>query len=158
MPRDGYGSFQGGKMSTIWSAARAFQGKVAIVTGAGRAMGREISLTVAGGGAIVGVIERDRETAAQTAALIHDMGGEALDVTRDVASAAAVNQAVRSVMERFGTVDILVNNAEMGTTRRRVGTVQDIASHIFSGRPYERVPCGGRLRAGTRAAHQPVFA
>jgi 3-oxoacyl-[acyl-carrier protein] reductase len=87
-------------------------GRVAIVTGAGRNIGRGIALALADGGAAVVVNTRSNLKEAQAvAAEIERAGGEALAVTADVADADAVNKMVAAAAEKFGRIDILVNNA-----------------------------------------------
>ena len=87
-------------------------GRVAIVTGAGRNIGRGIALALADGGAAVVVNARSNLEAAQAVGdEIVRAGGKALAVTADVADAAAVEKMVAAAAERFGRIDILVNNA-----------------------------------------------
>jgi len=86
-------------------------GKVAIVTGASRGIGRAISLALAGRGALVILTD---VLGPQTEALAAEMtagGGRAEAVTMDVTSAESVQAAVEGVLGRHGRVDILVNNA-----------------------------------------------
>ena len=87
-------------------------GRVAIVTGAGRNIGRGIALALADGGAAVVVNARSNLTEAQAvAAEIERAGGKALAVTANVADADAVNKMVATAAEKFGRIDILINNA-----------------------------------------------
>ena len=87
-------------------------GRVAIVTGAGRNIGRGIALALADGGAAVVVNTRSNLKEAQAVAgEIERAGGKALAVTADVADADAVNKMVAAAAEKFGRIDILVNNA-----------------------------------------------
>lgn len=86
-------------------------GKVAIVTGAGQGVGRGIALALAREGAHVAVVDRNVETARDTAALIGEGQGTALVQRCDVSDSAQVNACVAAVVEVAGTVDILVNNA-----------------------------------------------
>jgi 3-oxoacyl-[acyl-carrier protein] reductase len=87
-------------------------GRVAIVTGAGRNIGRGIALALAQGGAAVVVNARSNLKEAEgVAGEIERAGGKALAVTADVADAAAVDKMVAAAAARFGGVDILVNNA-----------------------------------------------
>jgi len=82
--------------------------KVAIVTGAGRGIGRGIVEKLAALGARVVVSDIDEGSAQETARAI---GGPAVGLRVDVTSKASVETMVRAVMEQFGRVDVLVNNA-----------------------------------------------
>jgi NAD(P)-dependent dehydrogenase (short-subunit alcohol dehydrogenase family) len=82
--------------------------KVAIVTGGGRGIGRDIVLAYAREGAHVVVAEIDPATAAATA---KDAGNKSIGIACDVAKAAEINQLVDKTMAAFGRIDILVNNA-----------------------------------------------
>jgi 3-oxoacyl-[acyl-carrier protein] reductase len=87
-------------------------GRVAIVTGAGRNIGRGIALALAQGGAAVVVNARSNLKEAEgVAGEIERAGGKAFAVTADVADAAAVDRMVAAAAARFGGIDILVNNA-----------------------------------------------
>lgn len=90
-------------------------GKVAVVTGASRGIGREIALRLAREGADVAVTATTLDSARKTADEIEQLGRRALALAVDVADAAAVEALFASVVEAFGKVDILVNNA--GITR-----------------------------------------
>ena len=91
-------------------------GKVALVTGASRGIGRAIALRLASEGASVAVNYAGNVKAAEEVkAEIEKLGGKALLVQADVADGAAVDAMVKAVVETFGTIDILVNNA--GITR-----------------------------------------
>jgi 3-oxoacyl-[acyl-carrier protein] reductase len=87
-------------------------GRVALVTGSTRGIGRAIATTLAGAGARVAVVGRDRARAEETASQI---GGEARGFSCDVADTASVAALVDEVEKSFGSLDILVNNA--GLTR-----------------------------------------
>ncbi len=88
------------------------QGKVAIVTGGSRGIGKEIALTLARAGAAV-VINYQRETAAAGEVLqtIEAAGGKGLLVQADVTVLAECEKVVRAALDHFGRIDILVNNA-----------------------------------------------
>ena len=91
--------------------ATEFSEKVAIVTGAGRGMGRAIAHRLTGGGAMVVVNDLDPESADRTAAQIRERGGEALSVQGDVTSSQDVHRLVASALDRYSSIHILVNNA-----------------------------------------------
>jgi len=87
-------------------------GKVAIVTGASRGLGRAISLKLAALGTKVGInYYRSQDKAEQVMAEIEQQGGEAMLVKADVADAVAVREMMRTVTNTWGAIDILVNNA-----------------------------------------------
>ena len=87
------------------------EGKVALVTGAGRGIGRAISLRFAREGAKVAVTGRTRERRDRVAAEIVSVGGEAKGFALDVLRDEQVLEAVREVQATWGQIDILVNNA-----------------------------------------------
>jgi 3-oxoacyl-[acyl-carrier protein] reductase len=89
-------------------------GKVAIVTGAGRNIGRAIALALAEGGASIVVNARsDRAEADAVARAVEALGGKALVHIVAVSDAAAVKAMVDAAVEQFGRLDILVNNAAL---------------------------------------------
>ena len=88
------------------------QGKVALVTGASRGIGREIALTLAGYGATVVVnYNGSEEKANQVVEEIVSNGGEACAVQCSVADFAACGEMIQGVLDKYGKIDILVNNA-----------------------------------------------
>jgi 3-oxoacyl-[acyl-carrier protein] reductase len=93
---------------------REFDGKVAIVTGAGRNIGRAIALALAQGGASVVVnVRGNRAEAEAVAREIEAAGGKALVHVGDVADAVAVQAMADAAEKAFGRIDILVNNAAL---------------------------------------------
>jgi NAD(P)-dependent dehydrogenase (short-subunit alcohol dehydrogenase family) len=91
--------------------------QVAIVTGAGRNIGEEISNTLASEGAKVAVVDLDKSRGGRVAAEIVKTGREAAAFTADVAIEADIAQVVAAVVERWGRIDILVNNAAISDNR-----------------------------------------
>jgi 3-oxoacyl-[acyl-carrier protein] reductase len=85
--------------------------KVAVVTGASQGIGRDTSLALAEAGAKVAVAARNEEKLSVLVADIAAAGGTAFAVKMDVADAEQVKTAFRQVLEKFGRLDILVNNA-----------------------------------------------
>src|SRR5260370_42686786 len=85
--------------------------KVALVTGASQGIGRDAALALSEAGAKVAVAARNEE---KLAALVNEIvatGGEAFAVKMDVADAEQVKAGFKQVIEKFGKLDILVNNA-----------------------------------------------
>ena len=99
------------------SAVR-LDGKVAVVTGAGRSLGRAYALALASAGAAVVVNDVDAETAADTVAEIERDGGRAISVIAPVGPAETADRLVAAAEEGFGRLDVLVANA--GVLRDRV--------------------------------------
>src|SRR5260370_16693418 len=89
-------------------------GKVAVVHGAGRNIGRAIALTLAEGGASIVVNARSNRAEAEAVAReIEVSGGKALVYIADVADPKAVQAMADAAMQRFGRIDCLVNNAAL---------------------------------------------
>lgn len=88
-----------------------FRGKVCLVTGAGRGIGREIALRMASEGAAVAVNDIDPETARAVARRIRDEGGNAVGIQADVSRDSDASRLVEETLSRLGGPDILVNNA-----------------------------------------------
>jgi len=94
------------------AAEKPLDGRVALVTGAARRIGRAIALALAGDGAAVVINTRSaREEAEGVAAEIEAKGGRALVQLADVTDETAVRAMVDAALARFGRLDILVNNA-----------------------------------------------
>lgn len=88
------------------------EGKVALVTGAGQGVGRGISLALAKSGAKIACVGRTLAKCEDTAASIEGSGGEAAALECDVKSSASLEATVEATLKAFGTIDILVNNAQ----------------------------------------------
>jgi NAD(P)-dependent dehydrogenase (short-subunit alcohol dehydrogenase family) len=87
------------------------EGRRAIVTGAGKGIGRAAALKLAAEGARVGCLDVDQAAAAGTAAAIADAAGAAVALAADVADEAQVERAVKDAEEAFGGLDTVVANA-----------------------------------------------
>jgi 3-oxoacyl-[acyl-carrier protein] reductase len=119
------------------SAVRELEGRVALVTGASRNIGRAIALALADAGAAVVVnAARSGEEAAAVAKEIEGRDGKAIAILADVTDEAAVNAMVRSAVQSLGRLDIVVNNAavrdvtsidkiDYATWRRVTGIILD---------------------------------
>jgi len=92
-----------------------FNGKCAIVTGAAGGIGEAIAARLAGEGAAVVLADLRRQAAEDAAARL---GGDAMGVACDVADAQQVEACVASAIERFGSLDVVVNNAGLMTFNR----------------------------------------
>lgn len=87
------------------------QGRTALVTGAGRGIGRALALKLASEGAAVVINDLDAEPLAETAGAIEAAGGKVATLATSVTDAGFADAFVALAMERFGGLDILVNNA-----------------------------------------------
>ncbi len=89
----------------------SFTDKVAIITGAGRGIGRSVALSIAEQGAAVAVVDLNEEAATAVVGEIEMAGGKAQAVVLDVSDREAVEQAFSAILGSYGRVDVLVNNA-----------------------------------------------
>jgi NAD(P)-dependent dehydrogenase (short-subunit alcohol dehydrogenase family) len=87
------------------------KGKVALITGAGRGIGKAIAMRFAEEGARIAVNDINFPSAVETAGSIIQKGGKAIPIKADVAETLEVNAMVEKVINDFGSIDILVNNA-----------------------------------------------
>jgi 3-oxoacyl-[acyl-carrier protein] reductase len=102
-----------------------FDGKVAIVTGAGRGMGRAVALLLAKEGASVAVNDINAPSATAVAEEARQHGADAIDIPGDASNAEDVSRAVEETVSRFGRIDILVNNAGISRTTRPLELIGD---------------------------------
>ena len=96
--------------------------KVAIVTGAGRGIGKAIAIALAREGANIIAIDVDIQTAEEVAKEIKSLDRQALAIQVDVSDSKEVNRMVQSVLKKFKRVDILVNNAAI----IKRGSIEDL--------------------------------
>jgi NAD(P)-dependent dehydrogenase (short-subunit alcohol dehydrogenase family) len=90
-------------------------GKVAVVTGAASGIGRALAEALARDGSAVVIADHDTEHAQEVERSIRDAGGDALAVSVDVSELAAVERLAATVVDRYGRVDVLCNNAGVST-------------------------------------------
>ncbi len=96
------------------------EGKVALVTGASQGLGRALALAYAKGGASLVLNSRSQEGVRPVAEEAENLGAEVLALAADVSQGAAVEAMVGAAVERFGRVDVLVNNAGLLGPRVRI--------------------------------------
>ncbi len=101
------------------------ENKVALVTGAGRGMGKAIAMGLAGEGAQVAVVDIDAGTVEATVIALRELGQRSLAIPADVGSLADIDRMVKDTLDAFGRIDILVNNA--GVTRFLY--IMDVTEH-----------------------------
>lgn len=101
--------------------------KVAVVTGAGQGIGRAIALRLAKDGFSIGSLDFNAESAQETVKLIEKAGGKALAVKVDVSVREQVFTAVDKVVEHFGRLDVMINNAGLGPTT----PIEEITPEIY---------------------------
>ena len=102
-------------------------GKVAVVTGAGRGIGRAIALAMAQHGADVAIADLNREMALETIEMASPTQRRLLYVKTDVTNSADVDNLVKTVLEQFGKIDIFVNNAGVSS----IGKIWEISEEDF---------------------------
>ena len=94
--------------------------QVALVTGGAKGIGKAISTLLATNGARVAIVDIDLDAAEKTAAGIRESGGEVLAIEGDVSRSGQMEPAVERIVEEFGKLSILVNNAGINTLGGRV--------------------------------------
>ncbi|MCA9121690.1 MAG: SDR family oxidoreductase [Planctomycetaceae bacterium] len=144
-------------------------GKTAIVTGAGRGIGRAIAVALASEGANLCIVSRTRPQLDCVAAEIRQLGAKVLVVECDVTDLSSVESAVAETAAEFGRIDILVNNAGGGEERKTVGEddpevwravveLNLMGTYYFSRSvvPHLRDAGGGAIiNVGSGMGHQP---
>jgi 3-oxoacyl-[acyl-carrier protein] reductase len=114
-------------------AARALRGKVAIITGASRGIGRAIAERLAEDGAAV-VVNYSQSTAQaeEVVAAIEGRGGRAVAIQADMSRVAEIHRLFQAAISRFGRVDILVNNAAMSFYKSIAETTEEEFDSVFA--------------------------
>src|SRR6266481_355916 len=91
--------------------SKKLQGRIAVITGASKGLGKAMALALAAEGASVALVSRDLAQLEMVAAEIAAAGGEAAAFAADVTSEDQVRALERAVLARYGRVNILINNA-----------------------------------------------
>ena len=97
---------------------KRLSGKIALITGASKGLGRAMALSLAGAGAKIALVSRDREKLDGVAAEVRNAGSEAQVFVADVAKEDQVQQLERDVAAAFGKIQILVNNAGINIRKK----------------------------------------
>jgi 3alpha(or 20beta)-hydroxysteroid dehydrogenase len=115
------------------SAARRFEGKVVLITGAAGGIGRAAAVRFATEGARLGLVDRVREGLHETLAAVEKAGGGGLIVEADVTRSADVARYAAAVAERWGGVDCFFNNAGiLGEVRALVDYPEEIFDRVLA--------------------------
>lgn len=109
------------------NASHMLEDKVAIVTGGGQGVGQGIALSLARHGAKLAVMGRTLSKVEATCKLIEERGGEALAIGGDVAARDDLESLVARVVDHFGGIQILVNNAQQVPT----GSLFEVSDEVF---------------------------
>src|SRR3989338_6873251 len=85
--------------------------KVSLITGAGRGIGRGIAIAMAKAGSSVVLASRNQSELENTAKIINESGGTALPIKTDISDEKQINDMIEKALNKFGKIDILINNA-----------------------------------------------
>ena len=107
--------------TTDSDSQRPLNGQVALITGGGRGIGRAVAIAYAEAGATVCVTARTSSEIDQVVSEIEQSGGQAFAITCDVSDRSSVEAMIEQTIEKFGRLDILLNNAGGGLERTLVG-------------------------------------
>ncbi|HWE62367.1 MAG TPA: SDR family oxidoreductase [Chloroflexota bacterium] len=108
------------------------QDKATLITGAGSGIGRAMAVLFAREGARIVAADVSLEGVEETVRMIHDQGGVALSVACDVTVSEQVRQAVERCVAEYGRIDVLCNNAGVGSTQTVVDTPEEVWDRCFN--------------------------
>jgi NAD(P)-dependent dehydrogenase (short-subunit alcohol dehydrogenase family) len=106
-------------------------GKVALVTGADKGIGQGIAVALAHAGAKVGITTRRLERAAQSIKLIEELGQPVVAAELDVTKLSMIQPAIDRVLQRFGRIDVLVNNAGYNFTQTPFEVTEEMWDAVY---------------------------
>jgi NAD(P)-dependent dehydrogenase (short-subunit alcohol dehydrogenase family) len=107
-------------------------GQVALVTGANRGIGHDLVLALAAVGARVAAAVREPGDADGVVAEAVDAGGEAAGVILDLTDRSSIERAIEDTVDRFGRLDVLVNNAGLGTNHDALDATEEEWDELFA--------------------------
>jgi len=107
------------------------EGKAVLITGGGSGLGRETALIFAREGARIGVNDIRPESAHNVATEIGREGGEAIALVADVSQSAAVEKIVRDFVAKFGTIDVLINNAGIARAEHFPEATAELSDEVW---------------------------
>jgi NAD(P)-dependent dehydrogenase (short-subunit alcohol dehydrogenase family) len=107
-------------------------GQVALVTGAGKGIGHDLVLALAGAGAKVAASGKTEADAEDVAAEVRHAGGEAAAIALDLRDRRSIERGVQAAIDRFGGLDILVNNAGLGTNHDALDATEEEWDDLFA--------------------------
>jgi NAD(P)-dependent dehydrogenase (short-subunit alcohol dehydrogenase family) len=122
-------------------ARRSFAGRTVLVTGAGGGLGRALALRFAQAGARIAALDKDATGIERLRGEIEGRGGQCLALPCDITDAEACARAVAAAVERFGTLDVLVNNAGMSQRSGFAATDLAVIRRVMDVNFYGAVYC-----------------
>jgi NAD(P)-dependent dehydrogenase (short-subunit alcohol dehydrogenase family) len=122
-------------------ARRSFDGATVLVTGAGGGLGRATALAFAAAGARIAALDKDIAGLEALRAELESRGAEALVIPCDITDAAACDRAVAATVQRFGALDVLVNNAGISHRSGFASTGLDVIRRVMEVNFFGAVNC-----------------